>query len=300
MESFDFNKYIPLNISELENDYEELNLLIKNEKSFIINGKNSIGKITILKLYLVYLNYDFNIINFDINYDDFITKYKFKSKSVLSYLFNKKYTIIIKDFEKFDEKIKEIIIKNKYNIFFIIITTSYLNHNLKYIHIKPPSFDYLSFIYLNIFFIETGEYNIEIPYLENFFDIKNYLSFNINNKNNLLKFDKDLFNTININKIINEPNFQEKLNFSSRLESINIINHNIIYNYLNIDQIVDSYEFILNSYNFYNFYNENFYEIFQSLNIIGSLNNFKKNNNFKIIKSFFQYKKKKLNLLSYY
>lgn len=300
MESFDFNKYIPLNISELENDYEELNLLIKNEKSFIINGKNSIGKITILKLYLVYLNYDFNIINFDINYDDFITKYKFKSKSVLSYLFNKKYTIIIKDFEKFDEKIKEIIIKNKYNIFFIIITTSYLNNNLKYIYIKPPSFDYLSFIYLNIFFIETGEYNIEIPYLENFFDIKNYLSLNINNKNNLLKFDKDLFNTININKIINEPNFQEKLNFSSRLESINIINHNIIYNYLNIDQIVDSYEFILNSYNFYNFYNENFYEIFQSLNIIGSLNNFDKNNNFKIIKSFFQYKKKKLNLLSYY
>ena len=298
MKSFDFNKYIPVNISELENDYEELNFLIKNEKSFIINGKNSIGKLTILKLYLNNLNYDFNIINYDINYDDFITKYKFKSNSVLSYLFNKKYTIIIKDFEKFDEKIKELIIKNKYNIFFIIITTSYLNNNLKYIHIKPPSFDYLSLIYLNIFFIETNEYDIEIPYLENFFDIKNYLSFNINNKNNLLKFDKDLFNSININKIINETNFQDKLNLCSRLESINIINHNIIYNYFDIDDIVYSYEFILDSYNFYNFYNEHFYEIFQSLNIIGSLNNFHKNNNFKIIKSFSQYKKKKI--LSYY
>ena len=45
---------------------------IKLEKTFIVNGKNSIGKLTILKLYLEYLNFDFNVI--DSNIDELETR----------------------------------------------------------------------------------------------------------------------------------------------------------------------------------------------------------------------------------
>tara|TARA_B100000886_G_C20383090_1_gene474803 strand:- start:264 stop:1178 length:915 start_codon:yes stop_codon:yes gene_type:complete len=297
--NLDMNIYLPINISELEYNHIELEKFIKLEKTFIINGKNSVGKTTIIKLYLNYYNFDYNIVESDISYDDFMNKYKFKSKSIFSYLFDKKYSLIIKNFENFDDRIKEFIIKNKSNNFFIIITHKYLNDFINYVYIYPPSFDYLSFIYLNIYFIETGKYDLEVPDLKNFYDIYNFLIINFNTSNhNILKFEKDLFDNSDINKIIHLKNFQDKLNYSTRLESNIIINNNLIYNYEDIDDIVSSYEYILDSFNFYNFYNESYYEIFNSLNIIGALNKFDKNKEFKIIKTYLQNKKKiKLNYI---
>jgi hypothetical protein len=287
-----FNQYLPQYLSELEYDYKELINLIKLEKTFIINGKSGCGKTTILKLYLEYLNYDFNIIKSDIKYEEFISLYKFKSKSLFSFIYNKKYVIIIKDFEEFNDKIKEYILNDK-NKFYILITTRYLNKNINFVYIYPPSFNYLSSIYLNIYFIETNNYNIDIPHIKNFFDIKNFLYININNyKNNLLVFQRDEFIKKDINKIIKIKNFNEKLNEISKIESNNLINYNLIYNYNNLDDLITSYDYLLESFNFYNFYNINYYDIFNSLNIIGPLNNLN-NNVFKIEKTNLHIKKKK-------
>lgn len=285
------NEFKPIYISELEYNYENLINLIKLEKTFIVNGEESIGKLTVIKLYLEYLNYDYNIINSDILFDDFINNYQFKSKSVFSYLYDKKYTLIIKNFQNFDFKIREFILKNKMNNFYILIKNTTFIKNIQTIYIKPPSFDYLSFIYLNLYFLETGKYDIKLPDLKNFHDIYNYLYLNLKSENNIIKFEKDIYKKSEINQIINLENFQDKLNAISKLESHLIINNNLIFNY-NIEELSNSYDYLIESFKYYKFYNINHYEIFNSLNIIGSLYYFNKDNIFNVQSSYFEHKNK--------
>ena len=122
------SKYKPLYISELECNYPSILENLNNNSTFIINGPKYSGKSTIIKLYLDYYNYDYLLIeDFNLSNDNLIEKIKYKTKSVFSYFNNKKYIIVIDNFELFNKTVKNFIIENVNKCNFILITNKYLN-----------------------------------------------------------------------------------------------------------------------------------------------------------------------------
>jgi hypothetical protein len=303
--------YEPLFLSELEHEYPKIFELLKKRKSFIVNGPETCGKLTILLKHIEFMRLNYKVIESDITYEYFKDNYTLRSKNVLSYLENENKNnnsdiIILKNYEKFDEKIRDYMIKNTNINFYVLITNRYINFRYNHVKILSPSFEYLSEIYLNIFFLELQKKknlnaklykNLNIPYMCNFYQLKTFLYLNLNEKSNeILNISYDIFKDMDINQIIHESNFNQKVLNVSKLNSVAIINNNLAYNIGCIHDIANAYEYILESFNYYNFTISNYYEIFNTLNIIAPLQYFNKSKKFDIYQTNFYVKKKiKLN-----
>ena len=317
-----FKDYEPLFLSELEEEYPKLLELLKQQKTFIINGPESCGKFTILIKHIEFLKLNYKIVDSDISYENFKDNYTLKSKNVLLYLIdnNKDLNsdiIILRNFEKFDDKIKEYVIENRNKNFYILISNRYTNSKLNIIKIYNPSYEYLCDIYLNIYFLELQKNNnsnhildLEVPLMYNFHQLKTYLYLNLSivkqnenkNKNenisHVLDIQFDSFRDISINDIMNINDFNTKVLSVAKLNSVAVINNNLAYNINCIHDIADAYEYILESFNYYNFTVSNYYEIFNTLNILAPVKYLDKNKKFEINQTNFYYVKKK-NKLNY-
>lgn len=300
------SKYKPLYLSELELEYPKLIEYLNLNKTFIINGPKYCGKSTIIKLYLKVLNYDYLLIDdFNLPKEYIIEKIKYKTNSVFSYFYDKKYIIIIDNFELFDLSIKEFIINTSKNIQYCIITNKYLNTNINYLRINSYSNDYLLNLYCTIYFLEKNKNCDYLPEINNISNMFCQLEFNLNTeidyeKNDHFKLFFDKFD-YKLNDLVSEKNFIKKLNILDKIKSYSVFQYNLIYNYKSIHNLADCYEnlscskiFLYNNNNssYINSYNLEYYSI---LSIIGSSI---KLNDFKIYKENFQFRKKKN--LNYY
>jgi hypothetical protein len=121
---------------------------------------------------------------------------------------------------------------------------------------------------------------------------------NESNKNNLnykLFFDK--FN-YKFNDLVIEKNFEKKLYILDKINSYNIFQNNLVYNYKSIDDLANSYDYLSYSTIFLknsNVNTNNLEYYYSILSMIGTSYNL---DNFKIYKENFQIRKKKN--LNYY
>lgn len=303
------NKYSPIYLNELENEYPKFIEYLNTEKTFIVNGSKYTGKSTIIKLYLKLLNYDYLLIDDShISKEYIIDKLQYVSKSVFSYFFNKNYVVVIDNFDQFDSSIKELLLKYSLESQFIIITTKYLNHKINYIKIYNYSYDYLMNLYVIIYFLETGHNCLEIPEFDNINQMFSILEFNLSiNKNKQLKesnyklfFDKYQYE---YNDLVTEKNFKKKLYILDTFISYSVFQNNLIYNHNNIDDLAECYDNLSKSLFFLdtslinnNSMNSNL-DYYPILSIIGTSY---KLNEFKIHKENFQIRKKKKFKNNYY
>ena len=220
-----YSKYKPLHISELEIEYPKIIEYLNLNKTFIINGPKISGKTTIVKLYLEYLNYDYLLLDdFNLSKEYLIEKLKYRSKSVFSYFYNKKYIIVIDNFEQFDQVVRDYVIENYDKFQFLLITNTFLTPKINYIKINNYSIDYLLNLYCIIFFIENGNNCEIIPKVENISQMFSILEFNLcseqiihNNNNNELKKSNEnsfiFFDRFNFkfNELVKERNFKKKI-----------------------------------------------------------------------------------------
>lgn len=292
-------KYKPLFINELEIDYTLIEKYLSKNETFIVNGSKNSGKSTILKLYLKILNYDYLLID-DVNTtkENIIEKIKYRTNSVFSYFYNKKYIIVIDNFDLFDISVKDYIIKNSNKLNYVIITNKYLNSKINYVRINNYSIDYLMNLYCIIYFLEKGINCSIIPEINNITQLFTLLEFftvtdNLTDtdikalKNYKLIFDKYEFT---FNDLVKETKFNDKLKILNKLNSYNIYQYNLVYNYNDINDLADSYENLSSSLEFYN---KNHLEIIEYYSIISIIGTSYNKNNYKIIKQNLQFRKKK-------
>lgn len=287
------SKYKPKYISELEFEYNNIINFLGSNKSFIVNGPKNSGKSTIVKLYLEYLDYDYLLLDdSNISKDDLLENIKFKTKSVFSYFYNKKFIIVIDNFELFNINVRDLIIQKSKKIQFLIITNKYLNTNINFLRINNYSINYLLDLYCIIYFLEKG-YNCDyIPEFKTISEMYSILEFNINSNNDnndyLIIYDNFEYK---FNDLVQEQNFEDKLYILDKISSYNIFQYNLIYNFKSIDDLANNYNNLCDSLSFYNNYNLNInlVEYYSILSIIGTSYNL---NKFKIHKENFQMKKK--------
>ena len=300
------SKYKPIYISELEFEYPKIVEYLNSNRTFIVNGGKFCGKSTIVKLYLKLLNYDYLLIDdFNLSKENLIEKIKYRTNSVYSHFYNKKYIVVIDNFDLFDITVKDFIINNFHKFQYLIITNKFLNNKINYVRINPYSFDYILDLYCIIYYLEKGENCNYLPEINNISQMFSTLEFNLNsnnidniNKNYDFKLFFDKFN-FKFDNLVIEKNFQKKLYILDKLDSYNIFHNNLIYNYKSIEDLSDSYDnlsssliFSVNNHILSNNYNLEYYSI---LSIIGTSY---KLDNFKIYKENFQIRKKKN--LNYY
>lgn len=300
------SKYKPLHISELEIEYPKIIEYLNSNNTFIINGPKFSGKTTIVKLYLEYLNYDYLLLDdFNLSKEYIIEKLKYRSKSVFSYFYNKKYIIVIDNFEQFDQTVRDYVIENYDKCQYLLITYTFLSSRINYIRINNYSLDYILNLYCIIYFIEKG-YNCNIiPNIENISQMFSIVEFNLTseeidndlnngckktNVNSFIFFDRFNFK---FDDLIKEKNFKKKLYILDKINSYNIFHNNLIYNYENIDNLAECYENLSYSINFLSGstnINNNYLDFYSILSIIGTSSNLE---DFKIYKENIQIKKKK-------
>lgn len=316
------SKYKPIHISELEFEYPKIIEYLNSNHTFIVNGSKYCGKSTIVKLYLEYLNYDYLLIDdFNLSKDNLIEKIKYRTNSVFSYFYDKKYVVILDNFDLFDSTIKDFIINHSTKNQYIIITNKFLHPKINYIRINSYSIDYILDLYCIIYYLEKGVNCNHLPEIDNISQMFSILEFTLNcsnvsknnvsvSKNNVsesnvsdkfeqnfkLFFDKFDYK---FNDLVEEKNFKKKLYILDKINSYNIFHNNLAYNYKSIDDLADAYDYLssstifLNNYNSYiNTQNLEYYSI---LSLLGST---LKLDNFKIYKENFQIRKKKN--LNYY
>lgn len=305
------NKYKPQLISELEVNYDNIKKYLDEKKTFIINGPKDCGKSTILKLYLKVFNYDYLLIDdYNISKESIIEKIKFRTKSVFSYFYNKKFIVVIDNFDFFDTIIKDYIINNYSKYVFVIITNKFLHSKINYVRINNYSTNYILDLYCNIFFLETGVNCKFLPNFNNISQMFSSLQFNLNsilnesinieeqndygiNKMSINEYQL-LFDKFNFSytQIVEEKNFSTKIYMLDKINSYSVFHNNIVYNYKNIDDLSNAYEQLSCSLNFYNCdinYNS-LNEYYSILSVIGTSY---KLDNFKIYKENFQIRKNK-------
>ena len=293
------SKYKPILLSELEQDYP-FKLYLDSKKSFIVNGSKGCGKSTITKLYLKTYNYDYLLIDdFNLSKDNIINKIKYKTKSVYSFFNNKKYVILIDNFDLFDNFTKDFIINDVTNFQYIIITNKFLHMNINYIRINNYSNDYICDLYINIYFLEKNLIIFEIPNFNNISEMFTILEFNLNTINNSTNLNnyEIIFDKFNYayNDLVKEKDFNNKIYIIDKFDSYSVFQNNLIYNYENIDELADVYENLSSSMNFYN--NLNNLPYYSIGTIIGTSY---KLNDYKIVKENFQIRKKKNLKINYY
>lgn len=321
------HKYKPQYFTELEQEYPKIEQFLKSNKTFIVNGTKYCGKSTIVKLYLKKLNYDYLLIDdFNQSKESIIDKIKYRTNSVLSYFYKKKFTIIIDNFDNFDTTIKDYIINDSNTNQYVIITTKFIHIEMNYVRINNYSYDYMCDLYIHMYFLEKNVNPIEIPEFENINQMFTILEFNlctINNKieenketketnetkettvtNELTKSNYQSQNTVpdyklffdkfeyHFNDLVIEKNFNKKLYILDKFDSYNTFHNNLIYNYKSIDNLADSYDYLSSSLYFNNnnnSKNSSSSEYYSILSIIGTTY---KLDNFQIKKENFQIKKK--------
>ena len=150
-------KYKPELLSELDIEYPKIKYFLNKNIKFIVTGPKECGKTTIVKLYLDILNYEYLLID---NYNDecniSLEILKNACNNPLTYFNNKKFIIVIDNFEQFDFKFREFVIKSKLPL--LIITNTYLNNLINYVYINNYSNEYIYNLYQNINFLENNKY----------------------------------------------------------------------------------------------------------------------------------------------
>ena len=241
--------------------------------------------------------------------------------SVFSYFYDKKYVVILDNFDLFDSTIKDFIINHSTKNQYIIITNKFLHPKINYVRINSYSIDYILDLYCIIYYLEKGVNCNHLPEIDNISQMFSILEFSLNScnksennvsvsKNNVsvsnesnkfeqnfkLFFDKFDYK---FNDLVEERNFEKKLYILDKINSYNIFHNNLAYNYKSIDDLADAYDYLssstifLNNYNSYiNTHNLEYYSI---LSMIGTSYRL---DNFKIHKENFQIRKKKN--LNYY
>ena len=305
-------KYNPICLSELEIEYPKIIEYLETNKTFIINGPKYSGKSTIIKLYLNYLNYDYLLLD-DTNTSKeyIIDKLKYASNSVFSYFFSKKYVVIIDNFDCFEKSEQELLLKYSLNSQFIIITNKYLNTKINYVRINNYSQDYLINLYIIIYFLEIGSNCETIPEFYNIYQMYSILEFNLNthkstnngnnNSNNNYKLIYDKFN-YEYRELVLEKNFEKKLYILDKFKTYSIFQHNLIYNYSDIDNLADSYDYLSNSLYFLesNIKNVIFISKVEYYPILTAIGTSYKLDDFKIYKENFHNRKNKNFKNNYY
>lgn len=282
-------KYKPKYLSELEIEYPQIIKYLNSNNSFIVNGPKDCGKSTIVKLYLEYLNYDYLLINdFNISKENLIEKLKYKTYSVISYFNNKKYIIVIDNFDFFDLSIKDFIINDSKNFQYLIITYKFLNSKINYIRINFYSNDYILNLYCIIYFLENKTNCNILPEFRNISQMFSILKLNLSNSNNSsIIFDKFDYK---YNDLIIEKKFEKKLYILDKINSYNILQNNLLYNYKSIDKLVNVYDCLCDSTIFLNNNNNFNIEFYSILSMIGTTNSL---DCLTIYKENFQIRKKK-------
>ena len=308
------SKYKPNHISELEFEYPKIIEYLNSNRTFIINGSKYCGKSTIVKLYLQYLNYDYLLIDdFNLSKENLIEKIKFRTNSVFSYFYDKKYIVIIDNFDLFDTTIKDFIINNSNKNQYLIITNKFLHPKINYIRIYSYSIDYILDLYCIIYYLEKGENCNYLPEINNISQMFSILEFTLNSSNLSKNTVTESENSVSesnfklffdkfdykFNDLVVEKNFEKKLYILDKINSYNVFHNNLAYNYKSIDDLADAYDYLssstifLNNYNSYiNTHNLEYYSI---LSMVGTSYRL---DNFKIYKENFQIRKKKN--LNYY
>ena len=189
-------KYKPELLSELEIEYPKIKEFLDKKIKFIVTGPKECGKTTIIKLYLKLLNYEYLIID-DYNEESNISINKLNNacNNPLTYFNNNKFIIVIDNFEYFELKFKQLVLKSKLPL--LIIINNYLNIKINYIYIKNYSENYISNLYNNICFLESK--NIKKT---NYSNINKMFTLLENNSNNTI-YDVFLYNYNDYLKIKN-------------------------------------------------------------------------------------------------
>ena len=112
---------------------------------------------------------------------------------------------------------------------------------------------------------------------------------------NFLFFDKFDYK---FNDLVEEKNFEKKLYILDKINSYNIFQNNLVYNYKSIDDLVDCYDYLSSSTIFLNNYNSSINNNVEYYSILSMIGSSYKLDNFKIYKENFQIRKKKN--LNYY
>ena len=303
------DKYKPIYTSELECDYPEISEALKNFNFFVISGSTNSGKTTILKLYLSINNYDYLYIcenDSKITLEYFIQLFKFKSNSIESFFSQKKYIIVIDNFEVFSTEIKKYIIDNykKLNNKCVIITNNFKHKDIKIITIVNYSYYYLCNIYENILFLEKCCNTQDIPLFTNItemFSIIEYIvssssssisssSSNNNNYEIQIKYD---FIDYTINDYFQESDPFKKQYILEKIDNILQFQINLPNNIIDIDDLAQSYNTVCDSICFLSSFN---YEYYYQLNLMSTSKSKLKNNEFKIIKKTYDLRMNKKNL----
>ena len=293
------SKYKPELLTELEYEYPEIIMYLNENKSFIVNGPKFCGKSTIVKLYLKLLNYDYLLIDdFSLSKEQIMNKLNSVTKSVMSFFLNKKFIILIDNFDLFENKTKEYLIEKSKNSIYLIITNKYLNFTIDFVRLKKLSFDYISNLYCNIFFIENNCNCQTVPICNNINQMFSQLELNINEiiekdqqnektekneKKNLhpeLLYNNnyDFYNT-DINSIIKENDFKSKLYHLDKFTNYSMFHINLVYNYNSIEDLAQSYESVSSGIIFHNKYSSDLNEYYSIQSVLYPLNIFNNNNN---------------------
>ena len=298
------NKYKPLYLSELEEEYPKIEEYIKANKTFIINGPPYSGKSTIVKLYLEKLNYDYLLIDdFNLLKESILEKIKYRTNSVLSYFYNKNFIIVVDNFEKFNTVVKEFIINTYKESPYIIITNTFLPKEIKNVKINAYNNDYISNLYCIIYFLEKHKNPKNIPKYDNINQMFTILEFNLyseenkeneeneeNEENNYaIFFDKFEYN---FNDLVKEKNFIKKLYILDKMDSYNVYHNNLVYNYKTIEDLADSYNYLSDSLYFCNNHNSKNSSSSDYYSILSLIGTSYKLDKFEIKKENFQFKKK--------
>ena len=244
-------KYKPELLSELDIEYPKITEFLNKNIKFIVTGPKECGKTTIVKLYLDILNYEYLLIdNYNEECNISLEILNNACNNPLTYFYNKKFIIVIDNFEQFDFKFREFVIKSKLPL--LIITNTYLNDLINYVYINNYSNEYVYNLYLNINFLENNK-NINLN------------NNNINNVNKLFTLlENDNKNSIydcnsfNYNDYLTLTNLPKKLYIISNLIYIDF-QFNLIHNINDIYTLDKCYDFLINSFNYINY--TDYYEI---------------------------------------
>ena len=238
-------KYKPELLSELDIEYPKIKEYLNKNIKFIVTGPKECGKTTIVKLYLNILNYEYLLIdNYNEECNILVERLKNACNNPLTYFNNKKFIIVIDNFEQFDFKFREFVIKNKLPL--LIITNCYLNNLINYVYINNYSNEYIYNLYQNINFLEYNK-NIKLN-INNINNInKLFTLLENNNKNSIYDC-----NSFDYNDYLTETNLSKKLYIISNLTYIDF-QINLINNINDIYILDKCYNFLINSFNYINY-----------------------------------------------
>ena len=295
------DKYKPIYTSELEYDYPEISKSLNQLNFFVISREKFIGKTTILKLYLSINNFDYLYLTENTITLEYIKElFTYKSNSIESFFYCKKYIIVIDNFETFSTEIKKYIIDNhnQLNNKCVIITNQFKHKTIKIIKIKNYSYEYLCNVYKNILFLEKCNSNQDIPFFNNINEMYSFIEYlvNITKENSETNYKIEIkydFKDYSLNDYFQETDNTKKQYIAERIDNILQFQLNIANNIINIDDLSKSYNDICDSICFLSNYN---YEYYYQLNLLSTSKEKFKNNEFKIHKKTLDIRLNKNNL----